>query len=264
MGDMSIILSQERSRSRRRKLKKGFLFVSIVLVMAVASSGVLLAPQFRVANIIIMGNKTVPSVLLERDMYSFLARETWLAHLRNNILFAPLESMEHSIRTAYPRIKRVDAARSLPATIFFSIEEREPWGIYCAPDCFYIDGEGVLMEAAPQMHGSLIPRIDGAQGGDAPVLGERVMQIVRVFHADLSRRIEHLLSIRFQLGEVYEEDIFVDTNEGWRIFLDTHTDPVKASEDLRLVLEKEVGEQRTRLEYVDLRFKGRVFYKLRE
>lgn len=258
------MLSQERSRLRKRKLKKALLWFFIVLVMGVASSGVLLAPQFRVADIIIMGNKTVPSALLERNAYSFLAGDTWLAYLRNNILFLPLESMKHHIRATYPRVKRVDAKRLLPAALLFFIEEREPWGIYCSSDCFYIDVEGVLMEAAPQMYGGLIPRIDGPPKAGTHALEQNIVHIVRVFHNDLSRRIEHLLPIRFQLGEVYKEDVFIDTNEGWRIFLDTHIDPAKALEDLRLVLEKEVGEQRTRLEYVDLRFKGRVFYKLRE
>jgi hypothetical protein len=51
--------------------------------------------------------------------------------------------------------------------------------------------------------------------------------------------------------------------EGWYILLNDKNEPDQTFSNLELVLDQEIKEKRPKLDYIDLRFGKKVFYKLK-
>jgi len=53
----------------------------------------------------------------------------------------------------------------------------------------------------------------------------------------------------------------IDFKEGWYALLDEETNFKTAFENMKLVLENQIKDKRAELEYIDLRFSNKVFFK---
>ena len=72
-----------------------------------------------------------------------------------------------------------------------------------------------------------------------------------------------LQSVQFTLAQK-DATIRVTTRAGWSILLLENTGPENAYKNLRVALGTEVKAKIAQLEYVDLRFGNRIFYKFRD
>ena len=135
-----------------------------------------------------------------------------------------------------------------------------------AEECYYIGMDGVLFAVAPRLTGNVIFRVtDYRPNEHTYTLGSHVVE-------DKSReKIQYMeqflkdtfgVSVReVVLGRTYTDTIEIVTSESWYVLLDEATDSKSRANDLLLVFEKHTID-RARLEYVDIRFEGKVFYKL--
>ncbi len=55
----------------------------------------------------------------------------------------------------------------------------------------------------------------------------------------------------------------VYSKEGWYILLNTKNEPNPSFNNLKLVFDTQIKEKRLKLEYIDLRFGQKVFFKLK-
>ena len=58
-----------------------------------------------------------------------------------------------------------------------------------------------------------------------------------------------------------DNDLKINTNEGWYILFDKSRDIRSQLDSLRLILTEKIKEDRKNLEYIDLRIENRVYYK---
>lgn len=132
------------------------------------------------------------------------------------------------------------------------------WLYWCAgsPEagdrpCYYVNREGLVVEGAPQLKGELFPKLYDEREGEKRIIEERLLAFVSHFYA---------------LGRfVVKND---DTLEiGWpgamQLKVSLKDNPQEAAKNLALILEKEIGDRRDKVDYIDLRFGNRVYYKLK-
>ncbi|KKT28001.1 MAG: hypothetical protein UW15_C0039G0006 [Parcubacteria group bacterium GW2011_GWC1_44_10] len=62
---------------------------------------------------------------------------------------------------------------------------------------------------------------------------------------------------------IANKDIKITLKEGWHILLSLNVPAEESAANLKLLLDKKIGKQRSKLEYIDLRFLDKAFYKLR-
>ena len=67
------------------------------------------------------------------------------------------------------------------------------------------------------------------------------------------------ISVVLKDGDIYE----IYLKEGWYVILNNENEPESSFNNLELVLGETVKEKRSKLEYVDLRFGNKVFFKLK-
>lgn len=132
--------------------------------------------------------------------------------------------------------------------------------------CFYVDETGTAYEEAPQSFGSLITLIKDY--GNKPVqIGEQaaspetlasISRIQKLFRENLNLKI-----LEINLNSAGKNSIEIAVSGGWNAIFPTGGIDASFSA-LKTILEKEIKEKQSELEYVDLRFGTKVYYKFRE
>lgn len=142
------------------------------------------------------------------------------------------------------------------------ILDRAPDGSVTADVTEHRADEGVSMRIArlissgQQRTATEIPDVPIVRGGEQ-LNGEAIMFIRSVFSSSHARGYQPMY---------FEVDsnaltVTMHTREGWRILLTSFSDPVTQLSLVATILEKHFKNSRSALQYIDVRFDNRVYYK---
>lgn len=283
---MNSILLQSKARRRKQRIQKILFRVLTPALLVVAVAGtIFFLPKFKVQKFEIVGAAEVSHETLET-----IARESVSGRLfgifpMDRVFFVPKHEIRNRILEAYPRIQDASIVHNFPDTLSITIKEREVWAVYCGRDaenlstsaseadiyevvtksCRLIDLKGVGFAEAPDLRGSLLLRIYGPVSQEfvdgRPIYDMEPLKKIQAFVEGVQAKFPFQIQ-EARLGGPYDDSIAFTTTSGWNVLLDKKTDPELAVQNLVLVLGKHVVDQ-AQLEYVDLRFPNKVFYKLR-
>ncbi len=178
-----------------------------------------------------------------------------------SIFLVSSKEIEKEILQRSPSLKEVQVKRVFPSDIEIAVKERSPVAVWCKrmneEGCFLLDKEGVVFQEAETINNDLLRVIKEKDYSK----GDRIVQ-------------ERVLSNFFLIDESFKEmgigivgfyitsgsSIELLTKEGWSAYFSERRikDGIK---DLEVVMEELRKKERKKLDYVDLRFDGRVFYK---
>ena len=215
-------------------------------------------PYFRISNIQIGGGDDMPK--LKSFLLASLASTNAAFIPKNNFFFVSPSKIATLIKENGSGIAEV--SKELPGTLIIKFPLQTPWLIFCKEKdiCFYVSQNGILTDMAPRFSENPLPTLkinlpEAELGGEAvpPEIAGRIF-----------RFSEDLKTIDAAFAEVeIENDIKIETKEGWQIYLDKNFDPTKIFIDLSLLLQNQIKDGRKNLEYVDMRFENKAFYKKR-
>ncbi len=158
--------------------------------------------------------------------------------------------------------------RKLPSAIDVSITERKTWAIWCKDgenNCLLLDKDGLAFEKSIISSGSAVLKILDAREED--FLRKNILPPEHF--RKVSQMIEKIPKIiESDIVKVYikkgGETYYLYPKKGFYLIIDAQTDIEKAIENFSLALKSgEIKERSDTLEYIDLRFQDKVFYKFR-
>lgn len=250
-------------RARRWRNRVGFSVLVVVLLFWAYT--LFLTPFFLIQSITVFGSNKIQPQEIEGRVREFLQQKQWGIFARGNIfLFSPEIVAAHFKNDA--RIATMHAEKNYwQRSLAITIEERVSIYILSLPDrAFAIDKEGI----------ALIPLFVPVPQGTLPIifdkrertatLGEKAISdteiaLFNILYQELSR-IAPFISIT--IGEPSPEAVTFITQEGWGLYLNLTDDPEAQFERLRVLLTLKIKpEKRKKLQYIDLRFGERVYYK---
>jgi hypothetical protein len=156
-------------------------------------------------------------------------------------------------------IRKPDIASVLHAV------RREDFGIVCvqdasnADDCYVFDADGVIFDSARVVVGDVIARVDDASDFK-PALGAMFVDDAawRAMKLVIAYVKEHLPVSRMEYARAEGELDIILTDSGTRIMFDLSA---AVEEHINALKELVKTVPLSGLQYVDLRTKGRLFYK---
>lgn len=257
------ILLNSRKMRRRRLIRRLFLFIFGVMAVLSVAIYIFYLPKFRVKDIDVSKLKT-----LSQDEIKEAAKEILSAKLMgllpaDNILLAPVEKIKTELKSEFLRIKEVKINRHWPDILKMDILERSTWAVFCQKDdCYLSDDEGLLFAPAPEFEGNLLLKLHDERSsveqfaaGDF-VLNQKNFTLISEFKNELEKT-EKLVS-KIILKDDQQEFYL----ENWKIILDFEINKETAIKNLFLAL-AEIGVLENRLDYIDLRFDDKIFYKFK-
>mgnify|MGYP001615339281 CR=1 FL=1 len=223
----------------------------------------------RTEKIEVYGALLLNAADVENEVRDDLSGKRWFFLPKNNFFMISTASLRAGLLNKFSQASEIKVAKKFPSGIAVTLEERALWGIYCVKDeaitrsCLYVDTRGIAYEDVSNVEGSLLPVIYAYRGAaaGAKVADEGLLDFFAKAKGAAAGIQADLLSLT--LSTSTPEDVRLNFFEGWQAIVSRSRPPEEWAALLKTVLEKEIGVRRGQLDYVDLRFGNKVFYKYR-
>src|SRR3989344_3266437 len=233
----------------------------IIFAVAVVTGGwsFFWLPYFRISNIEI-NDPLVNKREVEEKLGLSLLSLTQFFLPKNNFFLFPSKVAEEAILESGLGVAEVE--KRFPNRISIDFKEVKPKFLYClSEECFYLDKNGILYETAPFFSESPLPVLKFTEKEKEINFGEAIIpQNETEFFLNF---IEEIKQQNLSIKKIeLNKDIKLTTNEGWQIVLVLGDKDYKnIAEKLFLLFERKIKD-RLKLQYIDMRFENKAFFKL--
>jgi hypothetical protein len=193
---------------------------------------------------------------------------------KSNIVLLPRDTLTRTLLTQFPHLLSVDLdIYTRDRILNISVIERQRQALWCrerdeAEECFFIDSSGVVFSDAPIFSGSvLFTYRGGVLVAAASALGQNIMPSEQ--YAAVNSFLKRLATLGIEPHELVidEAEYEVITGRNLKIllkpdYLDRSIDNIKAA--IAAGTLQTDPEFLDTLEYLDLRFENRIYYKYRD
>jgi cell division septal protein FtsQ len=273
------VVSFRRSPLRvRRRKQRVLIALAIVMVVAAVGYGVHRAsylPQVTIDHVEIAGVEHMPTRLVKAYVESVLKDGSYHIIARDNIFVYPKRVLESAVTSFFPRIRSAVVSREslIAQAITVTIVERTPLATWCGQTpadgdrpCYLLDESGfIFADASSTRAVAAKPYVftGGVERVDAPIgtyfEEDHIAGIIA-----LIRLLESAGYAPLGADVIDGRDFHVPLEAGHLLKLSYGVSPSTIAHNLELVLVSEtLTENREAIEYIDLRFGNRVYYKLR-
>ena len=248
---------RKKFKARRRSIFKSRIFLFFLLILIFLSFFIYICffhSFFNIKRIEILGSE---KGRIEEIVQEEINKKILFLRAENIFLFNT-EAVRKKIKNSFFEINSVSLKRKLPNSIEIIIEERISVANICIPDCYSLDKKGIIFEKAEEIKKPEIEILNLTEVG----LGEKVIE---------EEKLKEIILIRESAKEIIPLDkiIISDTSkitaktiEGWEIYFDSYGNIKNQSFNLNIVLNEKIPlEKRKDLEYIDLRFGDRVYFR---
>jgi len=230
-------------------------------------------PRLQIRNITLRGIKTLDERAVRDEISARLTGARFYVLPRSSFFLADTAAIASGLKHDFSRIRDVTAVKNFPDKLDISVTERIFWGVFCdglaassTPACVYIDPEAIAYEHAPEPQGKLILSIRSDAVGDialgASALDPAVMGEIRNLAERIPAETGSALA-GFELHSRVPSEIRAVAGEGFTMIFKREDDYTATLRVLKRVLDGEIKDRRSRMDYIDLRFGNKVFYKLK-
>lgn len=279
--------------SRIRKERQKRFLVHVLLGIALAAAVLFLVievvqvQQLRITRIRFEGNTGIPNRELWNAMQPHVEGEYGRLFSKRNIFIVPTKAIERELTERFLRLKEVDVYREGAHTLVVSSVERQPAGIWCetvaggaaeadgttgsSTGCYYIDGEALAFAPAPKLLGTTFTTYERAF--PSQVIGARLT--AQDHFVVLRGFADSLASLGFVVQRATWKDDAIDllvratvTDDAYaRLVLKVPLVPPYDTAFSNLASVTRTPQQETPalvvagIDYIDLRFEHKVFFK---
>lgn len=261
--------SPVRARRRRARVIAVVVCIAALISLGLAASYVSYLPAYSVTSVMVQGAQAVPADLIADYAESIIYDGSHHFFSRANIFLYPKALIEKDIPLEFPRIASasISSLSLVSGTIQVRVVEREPFALWCNGNgnCYDMDQGGFLFAQARSDATSSGEYIfSGGISTSSPAIGQ-------VFAPGHTQGLVAFLQLLSRSGFTplgasvqSDQDFTVPLAQGFSVDASFGEDPGALAADLQLVLSSNaLSGQQQNLEYVDLRFGDKVYYKLK-
>lgn len=269
----------KRERSQARRLLFGIV-VGIVVVLSVGTVFLLRASALQLTDITVTGTHVIVPEEVRTSADRFISGNfLWVLPKRSGLIY-PKAELEAYLRETFPRIEHLTVDTVDRHTLAIAITERGSTYLWCAADdCYYADDKGLIFAKAPYFSGDIFFKfmtpIIGRSADELPIGG-------RVLAPDI---FAHVVTLMRDIGSIGLEPAALESmQDGALAFVLETGDPAlsakllfKGGDDpgtlfnnLRAALKTDALAGAltpgglAKIDYLDLRFVKKVYFKLKK
>ncbi len=257
------ITKRVRLAQKRRKLYLIFFLLSCgLVVLAYAGLSLLLVQEnIKVNTININNNRDVDAEDLRVTVMYGLAAVNSMILFEGTIFTYDKKSIRETLLFTYPRLESVELKASKLGTIDLNVSERAAVAQWCDEGCYLVDNSGFVFEPIDQVQERLVT-YKGDISGD--VLRRSLLR------GDFAR-VHSIVGLLSDIGvsvdtiELYDDEANIINKDHpvFKIKLDHNLS--RTLSYIRVTLDskeyKDKLDSEEGVEYIDLRFDNRVYYK---
>ena len=272
-------------KARKRKvLIRRILFIFVLICIVIGGlAGLTHWSKLAIARTYVYG-----TVILNPDDIRAAARDIMSGHnmlifAQNNAALYPHDAMDRDLLVQFPRIKDISVGLSSWHTLEIDVSERQPVALWCdnAPsdstttpvtttvsNCYFLDQTGFVFAHAPDFSGDAYFKYYGLLPYASPI-GADYLSSPDTFGqlASFVDMVKALNVTPLYIVATDEHDFDMYIYGGGKITFDDKTPLADTAHNLQVLLQTHglVPQQNGELlvDYIDLRFGNKVYYKVR-
>lgn len=265
-----------KRKRRRRLISIGIFVFAIVLIIGILSY-LAHRKEFRIVNANLFGGVLVTEDEVQQKTFQFLSGSYFWLFPKNNAFLYPKDGLEEYLKDNFKRIDTIDISLKGFQRLSIAITERKHFAIWCKgepkkepldEECYFMDRNSTIFAPAPNFSGDAYFKYYGLISADNPI-GQEYISSSTQFSA-ISSFVDEVkkLSLRPQYVLAKgNDDYSMAISGGGEIYFDTKEPLSKVSENLNLLLQTDalssLDKSNLPVEYIDLRFRNKLFYKLK-
>ncbi len=248
-------LVHSRTKEDKSPISLSWFYILIIFLLIIGSGYLIFF-----SGLLNINNYNVEGYDHPELVKSLILEETEDNFIKSNILFFPKNHLTN-VLSGDPQIEDIIIKKKYPDTILVIIKETKPSIIWIsAGDKYFISDRGeVLGEAADEN----LPEIFDA-ANIKPKIGERVASPTFInFIKIIYEKFEGVTGTKIARINIFDilSDVHVLSTDGWTVYLDSSKDIDTQLSNLIRVLEEAKKDGTKNIEYIDMRVKGKIFYK---
>lgn len=247
----------------------------LVLILGMCAGFVYLMhrPEITIATLIVSGANVVDEAEIKGIVREVIGGAYLWLFPKSNALLYPKHAVETALTRNLLRIKEAEARRDGFTGLAILVEEREPHALWCGenrlegavPACFFIDETGFIYAPAPDFTDDVYFRYYGPLVKSDPLgqfyLPEEEYRRLSLFFASLEDYGVEARELAIRDNTDYEFYLEDDI----QVLFARQQDLSRVLENLLAVVDSEdfKAQDRFSIDYIDLRFGNKVYYKLK-
>lgn len=258
---------EELRNERRKEASRRVFWVFLGIFLILAGTTVLLnAPLFQVTSLRIVGSEFIADEIAG-VLWSELKTRNFFVLPSTHVLFVPEKRVAQSVQMQFPEIEDVDVSRNIFGVVEVSVSTRRPWIVVCREErglCFYVSSDGTVYSESPHFSGSALVKIFDMRGDDIYPGSRFLSEEKRVAFSKVYEEFENYGFTEISKVSILKQDrMEVVTDEGWKAIFDLRANANEMLENLRTAITVQIKDKKKDLDYIDLRFGNKLFFKFK-
>ncbi len=268
---------------RRKRLRRAVII--ILAVLFVFSVGLVFASRIKsiqIKSVSFKGNQIEDTEALQAKMEEYLSGNYFYFIPKHNSIIFPKAEIEARLAEDFPRLRDIDISRNSLDAITVSLREERGTALWCGNeldvntnrDCYFTDDTGSLVSLAPEYSGSVYLRFFGSDKLDPSknVLGQKFIDTEKYKKlTDFEKKTKDLgLPIWAVVTSAGNDSKLILDTPGKEavVRFEDNSDYEKIADNLKTAMKnpdfsEKLKKQKNDLEYIDLRFSNKVYYKFK-
>jgi len=243
------------------------------LSLAVFATGLIVAlayaPIFTIRNVIINGVAFKPTERrLAEVMRAIMLEKRWYVLPQGNLIFFSRDAAKKTLAKEF-YINDVSFSKHWPNVLKLNVANNVIVAVWQTEQgSFLIDRRGVLVQQLMDLDNSQVLPLVHEQNGADRTLGEQVVkehvaQFIDDLYVNWKQQLPANLPEYFQLDLAALPTLRAYMPEGWYVNVTGESEAKAQVENLKRLLEERIKDDRAKLQYIDVRFGNRLYFKLK-
>lgn len=260
-------------RQKKRRYILIFSCIGLVLILG-GLMGLSYVHRFQINDVTVSGNIVTESKDVKAVVMETIAGRRFGVFSKKNKFIYPHDLVVENLKNRFPRFETVDVSEN-NRTIAVTVTERKGNYLWCGTDpdhaidpCYFLDYTGVAFSLAPQFSSGVYFRFYSL---DTDVVPGSVVFSEKEF-TDMNTLIDGIRTLGFDPVSIVVtafDNEYVTLSDGVRVIVDPRDDIVTTLEIFTSALEdpflqKKMKSNASGLDYFDLRFSNKVYYKFKD
>ncbi len=246
-------------KSSSKKGKRFYKVLSIVLliIFLIFIFWFVYGSVWQIKKIEVLNAKHTDVQLLKSDLDNLLKQKTLFIIPNDHIVLLSKKKIEHFILNTYPSVEEVVVDKTIDKEIIIKIKDRKATGVWCDQNCFFFDDEGVLFKNSFEFTGAIFAIWKDLNSSTTLNFYDKAACMDICIDKDF---INFLSKNKIKKVNIKGEELIMDTEYGYSIkAMNNSTSTIR---NMNYFLNK-YEENLNALDYVDIRFIDKIFYKMR-
>ncbi len=264
-------------KKRKRRIIKISAFTIIICFIVGVLSYLSHLDRFRITNVNLFGGVLVTEEEVQQKTHEYLNGSYLLLFPRNNAFIYPKLDLENYLKDSFKRIDTIDISLKNFKRLSVNITERKHFAIWCkgvpeanaqGEECYFMDKNSTIFAPAPDFSGDAYFKYYGYITQDNPI-GREYMASSTLF-AEISDFVTSVKSANLKpqfVAAKGSNEYILELSSGTSILFDTRESLKKTIDNFALLISSEpfrsMNKSNLPVEYFDLRFGNKLFYKLK-